>query len=455
MWIDKRLPALRRHPTYGLFITAGLIAGTVAVIAAFPELPSFQPLYPVVLLSAFFGGRQSGIIAWAVCTLLGAYYFWQAQPGAYPGIWDYVTVFSFSAVCALIVFIVGLLDKSIERLQRERQRLNLALESADLATWELQPGGKLIWDDHFFRMIGLDPAKDTPSVERFLAMVHPEDRLKMAEARQLMGEGRQPISHDGYRLTRPDGRMVWLENYRAAVRGEANHFIGITQNVSARKRAEKRITMLMRELAHRVKNQYAVIMAMVRETNKQSATPEEFEKLIQERILALSRSHDLLIHGEWESTDLRQLLFAHVEAFGVVDRLTPEGPDISLSASAAQYLGMAFHELATNAAKHGAFSSPEGRVSVTWSIDRDSKAENAFTLSWQEHDGPPVTKNGDGSTGFGSKVLQRLTPGALAGIAETKYLPSGLIWSLTAPVRPLLSTDDNSSEAEFSGTGDR
>jgi two-component sensor histidine kinase len=83
---------------------------------------------------------------------------------------------------------------------------------------------------------------------------------------------------------------------------EGRHFIGIIQDVTRRKKTEKRMTTLMRELAHRVKNQYAVILAMIRETNNQAKSPQEFETLIRERIIALSRSHDLLVHGEWEAS---------------------------------------------------------------------------------------------------------------------------------------------------------
>jgi two-component sensor histidine kinase len=211
---------------------------------------------------------------------------------------------------------------------------------------------------------------------------------------------------------------------------DGRHFIGITQDTTRRKKAEKRITMLMRELAHRVKNQYAVILAMIRETNKQARSPEEFETLIQSRITALSRSHDLLIHGEGETADLHSLITAHLDSFGVRDRLEMNGPEIEVSAVAAQYLGMAFHELATNATKHGAFSTAEGRVSVTWTLTGPADAR-ILTLRWEESGGPEV--NGKPTTGFGTKVLEQLTPSALQGEASVERRAAGLVWQLTAP----------------------
>src|SRR5262249_61640154 len=138
------------------------------------------------------------------------------------------------------------------------------------------------------------------------SLVLPKDRARMQEARSRMGRVEPPPPRDEYRFFRPDGRMIWLENHRVAVDREGKHFIGITQDVTRRKKAEKRITMLMRELAHRVKNQYAVILAMIRETKKQARSPEDFETLIRSRITSLSRSHDLLVHVEWERAGLHE-----------------------------------------------------------------------------------------------------------------------------------------------------
>ena len=277
---------------------------------------------------------------------------------------------------------------------------------------------------------GLDPTKDAPAVERFLAMVHAEDRVRMQEARNRMKQGEQPPPRDEYRLYRPDGRMIWLENHRVSVDREGKHFIGITQDITRRKKAEKRITMLMRELAHRVKNQYAVILAMIRETNSQARSPEEFETLIRARITALSRSHDLLVHGEWERADLHGLLIAHLDSFGVRDRLTTDGPEVLLAPTAAQYIGMAFHELATNASKHGAFSVPEGRVRVTWTLSGEAD-KRMLTLRWEEIGGPAV--NPEKSPGFGTKVLEQLAPAAVHGEAKVDGQTSGFIWELKAP----------------------
>lgn len=188
-----------------------------------------------------------------------------------------------------------------------------------------------------------------------------------------------------------------------------------------------------------MKNQYAVILTMVSETNKQARTPQEFENLIQARIAALARSHDLLVHGEWESADLKTLLVAHIEAFGLSERLDAEGPPVALSAMAAQYFGMAFHELCTNAVKHGAFSVPDGKVRVRWDIRMGEQQEN-FMLTWQEMNGPPPQKSD--KPGFGSKVLNHLMPTAISGTSATELAPGGLIWSVKGRLASLQSNDE-------------
>src|SRR5262245_27970579 len=344
-----------------------------------PGMQPFLTLYPAVLLSAFVGGRKAGLASFVACTGLSIYFLTNSGSGESTGIWRVAAVVGFMIVCGLILFVVDLLDKSIQRLelerqslQHERRRLEFAFKAADMASWEIKPDGQLTWDDNFFRLVGLNPSKDAPSAERFLAMVHPEDRARMQEARNRMTQGEPPPTRDEYRLFRPDGRMIWLENHRVSVDREGKHFIDITQDITRRKKAEKRNTMLMRELAHRVKNQYAVILALIRETKKQARSPEDFETLIRSRITALSRSHDLLVHGEWERADLHELIVAHLDSFGARDRLATEGPEVLLSPTAAQYIGMAVHELATNAAKHGAFSVPTGRINVTWSLDGEA-----------------------------------------------------------------------------------
>lgn len=437
MWIDRHVPSFRRHPIYGYVAATALVVIAAGLKLAMPGMQPFLTLYPAVLLSAFVGGRKAGFAAFIACTGLAIYFLNSSGPGQATGVWAVAAVVGFMVVCGLILFVVDLLDKSIQRLERERQslqherrRLELAFKAADMASWEIKPDGQIIWDDNLFRLVGLNPAKAAPSTEVFLTMVHPEDRARMQDARRMMNQGEAPAPRDEYRLFRSDGRMIWLENHRVSVNRDGTHFIGIAQDVTRRKKAEQRITMLMRELAHRVKNQYAVILAIIRETKKQARSPEDFEALIRSRITALSRSHDLLVHGEWERANLHELIIAQLDNFGVKNRVTTDGPEVLLSPSAAQYIGMAIHELATNAAKHGALSEAGGEVNVIWSLAGETD-QRLLTLRWEETGGPQMRQ--ERSSGFGTKVLQELTPAAVRGEAKLEHRDSGLIWELKAP----------------------
>ena len=155
------------------------------------------------------------------------------------------------------------------------------------------------------------------------------------------------------------------------VRNGVGRIVGaskIARDIAARKESEQRIKMLMREVNHRVKNQYAVILAMIRETNKRAENPEVFERQVQDRIMALARSHDLLVSEEWTGATLFELVLAQAKPFGHEDRISMSGPSIVLSPNAVQYLGMAFHELATNSSKYGIFSGNQGNLAVSWEI---------------------------------------------------------------------------------------
>jgi len=405
----------------------------VIIKLVLPGLPPFLTLFPAVLLSAFVGGKVVGGVALIVCTLAGSYFASISSPELGHR-WQIASIVGFVVAGGLIVFVVGLLDTSVQRLQRERQRLNVALRAGNAAIWEIFPDGRTYWDENFYALVGLPKRSEPPSSEEFLNMVHPEDRERMAQARRSMSAGTTPESDDEYRIIRPDGSIVWLANHRTWINANGRYFIGFTQDITQRKATQKQIKMLMGEVAHRVKNQYAVILAMVRETNNQSRTKDEMEFLVTSRIQALSRSHDLLVHGNWEGADLRELVTNQIEAFGMTDRLNVEGPDIRLSPNAAQYLGLAIHELATNATKHGAFAVTEGRVHFGWTLH-----EGAFKAEWRELNVPI----GSQSTvrGFGSKVLERLTPAALGGSGGVSFPASGLVWTIECPAEGI--TTDN------------
>jgi PAS domain S-box-containing protein len=297
------------------------------------------------------------------------------------------------------------------------------LRAANAAVWEINPAGELFWDENFYALVGLDPQTTPPTTENFLAMVDPRDRERMAAARRAIDSGADFRPFDEYRLIRPDGETVWLENHRTRFYDRGRYVIGITQDVTRRKLAEERVNLLLREASHRAKNQFAVIQAIARETMRLT-NPDRFEDAFSQRLVGLARSHDLLIKGAWEEVDLGDLITAHLAPFGAEARATLRGPQVGIAPAAVQYLGMAFHELSTNSAKYGSLSVPSGTVEVTWITGEDK-----FVIEWRELGGPPIAEIK--ATGFGTSVLSRLVPRALFGEAEFAPERGGLRWRLT------------------------
>jgi two-component sensor histidine kinase len=252
----------------------------------------------------------------------------------------------------------------------------------------------------------------------------------MRESGESIRQGSDPKPRDEYRIVRPDGAIAWLENHRAVTFDGTRHVIGITQDITRRKESEQRIIELMREVAHRVKNQYAVILAMIRETGKRTRSPMEFEAEVESRIAALARSHDLLVNGEWVGAQISDVVTSQLEPFCSSDRCKIVGPPALLKPMAVQYLGMAIHELATNSAKHGALSVPAGRLEVSWSIAKEQSNRQRLRFRWLETGGPAVWQ--DSSRGFGRQVLEYLAPTALGGTGTLSFRPIGVEWLLEA-----------------------
>jgi two-component sensor histidine kinase len=255
----------------------------------------------------------------------------------------------------------------------------------------------------------------------------------MAEARRQMDKGEAPKPLDEYRLTRPDGKVVWLENHRIRISDGGTYFIGITQDITRRKLAEKRVKGLLREAAHRAKNQFAIILAMAREARQEAQSTDEFHEVFGARLQALARSHDLLVSGDWKGASIRELLITHLEPFGAASRCDAAGADFTITARAAQYLGMAFHELATNALKHGALATDDGRIAATWNVQG-----NEFTFVWKETGATAFEAASTG--GFGTKVLASLAPAGLSGASHTEFEADGMRWTISAPLWAVMET---------------
>ncbi|MBZ9986463.1 PAS domain S-box protein [Mesorhizobium sp. BH1-1-5] len=260
---------------------------------------------------------------------------------------------------------------------------------------------------------------------------------------------------------RKDGSLIAVSLTISPIKNSAGEIVGaskIARDISAAKESERRIRLLMREVNHRVKNQFAVILSMVRETSKRSTDPGEFEQMIRARIMALSRSHDLLVTSEWAGASLFDLIQEHLKPFGHEERISLSGPLLTLQSNAVQNLGMAFHELGTNSSKYGALASEGGRIEITWKVETGPEAQRRFHLLWHETSGSTAAgaaqktgerKDAGERKGFGTVVLQRVAPQSLSGSSTLERSPGSVKWALDAPLEaivvPQLGTDTDFS----------
>jgi two-component sensor histidine kinase len=203
--------------------------------------------------------------------------------------------------------------------------------------------------------------------------------------------------------------------------------------LAARRKAEERQSLLVRELHHRVRNALATVQALLGATARSSSSVERFYHSFSGRIASLARTQTLLTDDYWQTAPFRDMLEQALRPFleGDQRRFLLKGPPVELSADLAVPVGMAVHELAVNAATHGALCVGRGWIEVTWDV-RQEEGVRKFHLAWIEHDGPPVTK--PQRAGFGSTLLERALPAQAKAEVSLSYDRAGLRFGMSAPL---------------------
>lgn len=233
-----------------------------------------------------------------------------------------------------------------------------------------------------------------------------------------------------------DGHTMEVAIVANPVRTSAQEIRGYSitiRDISARKEHDRHLASVMRELTHRSKNLLAIIQAMARQTALRSDGLVDFESRFSGRLQSLSRSHELLVSNDWEGALLGDLVAAQRSAFGSKhSRIRASGPDVFLRPEAILNIGLALHELASNAERHGALSVATGRVDLTWSIERSQTGTRRLMIFWRERGRQPA---GDllHHRGFGRDILEHVAPTALGANVVLKAIPDGLLWTLDVP----------------------
>ena len=234
---------------------------------------------------------------------------------------------------------------------------------------------------------------------------------------------------------RPDGTMVPFIPYPTPLYDESGQLVGAVNmlvDISERKRADEQRAQLVRELHHRVKNTLATVQAIMGSTARSARTIEEFSTALIGRIGALAKTH-LLLSDETCATTFGEILHNELDAFDddTGRRITLDGPHVDVPLRLAVSLGMAVHELATNAAKYGALSVYGGSVNVTWTVTIES-TRHTLNIDWVESGGPPVTA--PAHHGFGSRLVEFVLPEQIRAKTSIDYRPEGIRVSCVVPL---------------------
>lgn len=325
-----------------------------------------------------------------------------------------------------------------EALRASEARYRAAVITGRIGAWQTNMVARTrTWTMEGMQLFGLDLVDGKGTVggpnDEFKNALHPDDKHMMERFHRTADElDTYPCE---YRIIRPDGQILWVSGRGRVIArgpdGKAQLVDNMVMDVTERKNAEAQVQLLMQEVAHRSKNLLAVVSAIAGQTARASTTIQTFRDKFDLRLRALAASHDLLIEGGWRGADLQHLVGQQLSAFaehGVGYEAV--GPTIRVAPSVAQTLGLALHELATNAAKHGAWSAPGGTVSIQWHVS--GCGERRLHLAWIESGGPPVAV--PDRKGFGHVVFEQMVAHSAQGKVTVDYRPSGLHWSVSLPI---------------------
>jgi PAS domain S-box-containing protein len=338
-----------------------------------------------------------------------------------------------------------------ERARRESEALyRSALIAGRMGAWETDLVARTrTWTAEGMALFGINLPDGRGQVggatDEYLAAIHPDDRHLVGTFYALADA--QDSFDAEYRVVRADGTTLWLSGRGQVLSrtssGRAHRLVSIMTDVTRRKAAELHIGLLVREITHRSKNMLAVVLSIARQTARSAETVGDFEERFAQRLQALAASNDVLVSEEWRRAPLQALVQQQLLPFddAVRPRLDFSGPAVALNPEAAQAVGLAIHELATNAMKHGALSIPAGRVMLRWHFDGEPGGSAALILKWMERDGPAVAA--PARKGFGHFVLSRLIASTLGTDARLDFPSHGFEWMVAIPRRYLQPLGDD------------
>ena len=342
------------------------------------------------------------------------------------------------------ILAVALCAYVLAALFAERRQHEAALAESEARLQEALTAGAVttfVWDvgtrssqrsANAAQILGFDPRQIfTPN--NFLSRVHPDDRERFKVlVRGVIPE--RPAYTVTFRFKHPDGREVWIEETAKAEFDAVGRLVrlqGLTLDVTARKRSEEQQSLLIAALDHRVKNLLGRVAAVAKDMRHGSDSLDDYIRALDRRMQSMAGAHALLSRNRWDGVDLAELVRRQLAPNGTDANTTLGGPNIMLPVAATQTLAMVLHELATNAAKYGALSTPHGRVDVNWNREPGEDAAH-LSIAWREVGGPAVAPSPDFR--YGVSIIRDLIPQELGGSVDLSFASSGLCCKMKIPL---------------------
>ena len=322
----------------------------------------------------------------------------------------------------------GAADLRLLRAAVEASGEAILITSADLD----EPGPRIEYaNPAFTRMTGYEAAEVVGRSPRFLQGPGTE-REPLARARAALEAG---DAFQGEALNyRKDGStyvVEWLITPVRGADGHITHWVATQRDITERRAYEERQALMVRELHHRVKNTLATVQAVLNATVRSSLTIPEFTRALSGRIASLARTHALITEDVAQAASFEGLLRAELAPYDERGRLSLEGPAVALPSELAVPVGMALHELTTNALRHGSLADPNGRLRVTWWVE-ERAAGRDLRWDWAEHDGPPAPY--PTREGFGHRLLNKVLATQTGADVDVDFAPDGLRVSVRMPL---------------------
>ena len=305
----------------------------------------------------------------------------------------------------------------------------------------LKPDGRFIeCNDAFSELCGYDAAE--LRALNSMELTHPDDRDAMGALLADLLDGNRSDFVIEKRYLRKDGSVIWVQNSVSLTHDKAGrplHLVKLIQDITERKVAERRQQLLIDEINHRVKNTLTTVQSFAAQSLRNASSLAEGRAAFEARLIALSKSHDVLTRQHWEGADLLDVVNGAIAPYRGrpgPDRFAIQGDRLRLRPKAVLALSLAFHELATNAVKYGSLSNDSGRVSLNWQVDPQSQR---FVLHWRESGGPAVQP--PARRGFGSRLVERGLSQDIAGEARLTFGGAGLECAIDAPLQEIAGSD--------------